>query len=62
MDSNSCRQFAEDCLRMSQRALNAEHRAILIGMAESWGRMALEIEESAGAPERAKHPYIGSGG
>jgi hypothetical protein len=39
---------------MSQRAMNAEHRAILLHMAESWGRMAHEIEEAAKSTRQDK--------
>jgi hypothetical protein len=37
---------------MAQQAKTAEHRAVLIGMAESWNRMAGELEEEAA---RSKH-------
>jgi hypothetical protein len=54
VDPKQCREFADECLRMSQQARTAEHRAILIGMSESWSRMAGELEEMTAAPQRRK--------
>ena len=50
----ACKDFAAECLRLSQRAKTAEHRAILIGMAETWERMARDIEEQEAVKQNGK--------
>jgi hypothetical protein len=52
VEARACKDFAAECLRLSQSAKTAEHRAILIGMAESWNRMARDLEEEAANPKR----------
>ena len=47
-----CREHAVDCRQMSERAPSPRVRDILIDMARSWERLALETEHSA--PTSAK--------
>src|SRR5689334_14498679 len=57
-----CREHAVECREMSERAPSLRVRDILIDMARSWERLALETEHSA--PTSAKlvlrHQYHGS--
>jgi len=41
-----CRQHAVECHRMAERASNLRMRSILIDMARTWQRLALEVEYS----------------
>ena len=47
-----CREHAVECRQMSKRAPSPRVRDILIDMARSWERLALETEHSA--PRSAK--------
>ena len=47
-----CREHAVECRQMSERAPSPRVRDILIDMARSWERLALETEHSA--PTNAK--------
>ena len=47
-----CREHAVECRQMSERAPSPRVRDILIDMARSWERLALETEHSA--PTSAK--------
>jgi hypothetical protein len=42
-----CREHAVECRQMSERALSLRVRDILIDMARSWERLALETDHSA---------------
>jgi hypothetical protein len=46
-----CIVHADDCRRMAGAAWRGEHRAMLIHMAETWERVAVDIER------RAKQPF-----
>jgi len=41
------RSFADGCKKLAQTARTAEHRAVLLHMADEWLRMAEELEQSA---------------
>ena len=41
---DQCRRYAEDCVRMAQETRIAEHRTILLDMAQSW----IEVAEQGG--------------
>jgi hypothetical protein len=41
-----CRQHAVECHRMAERASNLRMQSILIDMARTWQRLALEVEQS----------------
>jgi hypothetical protein len=60
---SECRQRAADCRQMVERAPNARVQAILIDVARTWTRLALEAEHNqprkielfiAGAPPEGK--------
>ena len=42
-----CREHAAECRQMSERAPSLRVRDILIDMARTWERLALEIDHSA---------------
>ena len=48
-----CREHAVECRQMSERAPNLRVRDILIDMARTWERLALETEHNA--PATPKH-------
>jgi hypothetical protein len=41
--TEECRKYARQCVELAQTA-NASHRALLLGMAETWLRLAKEAE------------------
>jgi hypothetical protein len=41
-----CQQRAVECHRMAERASNLRMQSILIDMARTWQRLALEVEQS----------------
>jgi alkyl hydroperoxide reductase subunit AhpF len=43
-----CRQHAIECQRMVKRAANLRMQSILIDMARTWQRLALEVEQQFG--------------
>jgi hypothetical protein len=42
-----CRQRAGECQRLAERAANFRMRSILIDMARTWQRLALEVEQQS---------------
>ena len=48
-----CREHAVECRQMSERAPNLRVRDILIDMARTWERLALETEHNV--PATPKH-------
>jgi hypothetical protein len=42
-----CRRHAVECQRMAERAANLRMRSILIDMARTWQRLALEVEQQS---------------
>jgi hypothetical protein len=42
-----CRQHAIECQRMVERAANLRMQSILIDMARTWERLALEVEQQS---------------
>jgi hypothetical protein len=46
------RSFADGCKKLAQTARTAEHRAVLLHMANEWLRLAEELEQSAAARTR----------
>jgi len=43
--SRECRERAADCREMAERELNAHVRAVLIDMARSWDRLAIQAAQ-----------------
>jgi hypothetical protein len=43
--STECRERAADCREMAERELNAHVRAVLIDMARSWDRLAIQAAQ-----------------
>ena len=44
MDASECRHYAEQCLQLAQE-LGAEHRNLLLELADEWRKAAEELEE-----------------
>lgn len=44
--ANECRNYARQCVELAQTA-KAQHRTMLLGMAETWLRLAKEVEAEA---------------
>jgi len=55
--SKKYREHAEDCRALARNAPNEEQRRQLLELAESWGLLALEREQTA-----ERHPGPPSGG
>jgi hypothetical protein len=53
------RTFADGCKKLAQTARTAEHRAVLLHMADEWSRLAQELEQSAAM--RARKPGADDG-
>jgi hypothetical protein len=55
-----CRQHSIESERMAERAANLRMRSILIDMARTWQRLALEVEQQSGKNESLlpHHPRI----
>ena len=53
ISARECREHAIECRQMSERAPNLRVRDILIDMARTWERLALETEHNA--PATPKH-------
>jgi hypothetical protein len=51
-----CRERAAECREMAKRAPNASVQAILIDMARTWDRLALQILQSSPHDERFLQP------
>ena len=49
------RQHAEECLAAAPRMQNAEERAILLNIAQTWVQLA-EQEDAAAAQQHRAHP------
>jgi hypothetical protein len=47
MTSVECRQHAVECERTAERAANLRMQSILIDMARTWRRLALEVEQQS---------------
>jgi hypothetical protein len=45
-NSNEYRQYAEDCLRLAERAGLPETRSVLMLMAGAWHRVAQQMENA----------------
>lgn len=51
-DPKEFRRFAEECLRLAERAHSVEDKAALLGMAQAWILLADQSdEEGRSAPE-----------
>ena len=46
--SSQYRAFADDCVRLAQRAKTEEERKILLEMAETWKQLAEEADRQNG--------------
>ena len=48
IDATECRELAAECRQMADRAQTFRVRSILIDIARTWDRLALEVEHSNG--------------
>jgi hypothetical protein len=58
--ATECRELAAECRQMADRAQTFRVRSILIDIARTWDRLALEVEHSAATitPKRVlRRPY-----
>jgi hypothetical protein len=55
--SVECRQHAIECERTAERAANLRMRSILIDMARTWQRLALEIEQQSSYKNESLLPH-----
>jgi len=46
IDAAECRELAAECRQMADRAQTIRVRSILIDIARTWDRLALEVEHS----------------
>lgn len=54
--SSECNQHAVECRQMAARAPNPTVHAILIDMARTWDRLALQVVQSSDHPARVPPP------
>jgi hypothetical protein len=47
MDTAKCKEHAAECRRMARRAPNSRVQVILMDIARTWDRLAIEAEISA---------------
>lgn len=52
-----CRKHAVECERMAERAANLRMQSILIDMARTWRRLALEVEQQSSYKNESLLPY-----
>jgi hypothetical protein len=52
-----CRQHAFECQQMAERAANLRMQSILIDMARTWRRLALEVEQQSIYKNESLLPY-----
>ena len=45
-DAKQCREYAQRCVEISRRAMNPSHRQMMDGLAQTWIKLALELERS----------------
>jgi hypothetical protein len=60
IDATECRELAAECRQMADRAQTTRVRSILIDIARTWDRLALEVEYSTTrtAPKEVlRRPY-----
>ena len=46
IDATECRELAAECRQMADRAQTIRVRSVLIDIARTWDRLALEVEHS----------------
>jgi hypothetical protein len=52
-----CQQHAVECQRMAERVANLRMQSILIDMARTWRRLALEVEQQSSYQNESSLPY-----
>jgi hypothetical protein len=52
-----CRQHAVECQRMAERVANLRMQSILIDMARTWRRLALEVKHQSSYKNESSLPY-----
>ena len=58
IDATECRELAAECRQMADRAQTIRVRSILIDIARTWDRLALEVEHSTASPKQVlRRPY-----
>jgi hypothetical protein len=45
-DPNQCRAHAKNCADMASKTTNPQHKQLLTNLAQSWTRIALELERN----------------
>jgi hypothetical protein len=45
-DPSECRAHAKKCAEMASRATNPQHKQLLTNLAQSWTKIALDLEQS----------------
>ena len=48
-DGNKYRGFAEDCMRLADKAKNLQDQAKLLEMAQEWFNLAIKVDAAEGA-------------
>ena len=58
IDATECRELAAECRQMADRAQTIRVRSILIDIARTWDRLALEVEYSTArtSPKQVLRP------
>jgi len=60
-DSRECREQAMRCADMASEATNPQHKQLLINLAQSWMKIARELERSQAMMEAYPPPRAGNG-
>jgi hypothetical protein len=58
ISATECRERAAECRRMADREHTFRVQSILIDMARTWERLALEAEQSAPGAKQALRPSL----
>jgi len=48
-DGDKYRRFAEDCMRLADKAKNLQDQAKLLEMAQEWFNLAIKVDAAKGA-------------
>jgi hypothetical protein len=60
-DPKQCREHAKKCADMASKATNPQHKQLLTNLAQSWTKIALELERSLALMDAYPPPRAGDG-
>jgi hypothetical protein len=60
-DPDECRAHAKKCADMASRATNPQHKQLLTNLAQSWTKIALDLERNQALMEAYPPPRAGDG-